>query len=199
MWIVLDLTCSGCHSPTESVVKFVTFHKLTCILDYEKQGGGVKHMSPWSLPAPSFCTNPSSVFDWWLPRDLLVRLWQKPHNVFREATHTALLAEVQSPSLLQLHSRPAVPFSPRFAQLLWCKMTIWQTVRQYKRMTGDHAARDDGLLLERSACSPSNLLSHLREELYECSNLKAMSSWNIFQLDLSHHFCSSWHAQWRIQ
>lgn len=66
-------------------------------------------------------------------------------------------------------------------------------------MTGNNVACDDQILLERSDCWLFNLFPHLLEELCKCSHLKAMSSWNIFQQDLSHHFCSFWHTQWWIQ
>lgn len=68
---------------------------------------------------------------------------------------------------------------------------------RYDNMTEDNLACGDGILLETSrapAHSFSNPFLCLLEELCERSNLKAMSSRNVFQMDLSHHFCSSWHT-----
>lgn len=141
----------------------------------------------WSLPVPSFCINSSS-------RDLLVSGWKPRMSSEKQLAQHCW----QSCNLSKLASASQQPSNSNFS-LICHEMIIWQTKMCYKSMAGDNVACEDGILLERWACSLSNLFPHSLEELCKCSNLKVMSSWNIFQLDLSHHCCSSDHTQQRAQ
>lgn len=203
MWILFHLMCSGCHYLIQSVIKFATItlsKTLPCFLDFERQARVIEKDRDTHFPYHSLHHHFVPIIDLsftnQLSRDLLlISIWLKAQSVFREGTSTALLAEVHS---LQIcYSSTAAQqfqFFPDSYNHFDARsdgkesgMIIWQRIMWHVVMGfyWKHRA---------PAHSFSNSFLRLLEELCKRSNLKAMSSRNVFQMDLSHHFCSSWHT-----